>query len=96
MEDVTKVVEEINEAIFHSENSEHEYVWYLEHVKTPIGDYIEFYGQRLWDSDNDYREYVYDEVNDVETEEREDLKSYLIHQMSLVSKVRQSPIWLKV
>lgn len=78
MENVAKIVSELNESIFEvSENLL--YTLYLEYISTPIGDYIKYAGQYIWDSENEYREWVdYDEGI------REDLKSYLWQQMSLI------------
>ena len=53
-----KVVELLNDKLFYNEHSEHSYFTYLEYVETPIGDYVKYMGQYLWDSENDLREWI--------------------------------------
>lgn len=86
MENVDKVVKEINDALFYSSKSEHDYMQYLEYFQTPIGDCIKYMGCYLWDSENDYRDYILDSEGE-ETEDKECLKGYLIKQMKQVSTV---------
>lgn len=78
-DEVTKVVEEINEAIFEADITPEDYVRYLELVKSPIGDYVKYMGCYLWDSENDYREWINDD-------EQQSLKVYLLDQMALLER----------
>lgn len=78
-DEVVKVVEEMNEAIFAAEIVPEDYVRYLELIRTPIGDYIKYMGCYIWDSENDYREWINDD-------EQEPLKAYLLSQMSLIKR----------
>lgn len=81
-DEITKVVEKINESIFMAQHHEHVYTVYLEQVNIPIGTYVKFMGAYIYDSENDYRYYI--KVDGEETEEIEDLKTYLLEQMQLV------------
>lgn len=85
MENVVEIVKEMNEALFHSECAEHDYMHYLELVQTPIGDYVKYMGCYIWDSENDYRDYILDENGDP-IDEQEPLKEYIFNQMSLIKR----------
>ena len=64
-EKAEKAVQEINDKLFMDCTEklvESDYFWYLEYVETPVGDYIKYMGQYIWDSENDYREWI-DEDN---------------------------------
>lgn len=78
-DEVTKVVEEMNEAIFAADIAPEDYIRYLEYIKSPIGEYIKYMGCFIWDSENDYREWINDD-------EQEPLKAYLLSQMSLIKR----------
>lgn len=82
-DEITKIVEEINEAIFEADITPEDYVRYLELVNTPIGGCIKYMGCYIWDSENDYREYVKDDEG-FDTEEQENLKVYLFKQIGLI------------
>lgn len=82
--DIKKVVDEMNEAIFMSDHHDHKFTDYFQYYETPIGDCVKFMGFFIWDSENDYREYLVDPETLEETEEHEDLKTYLWKQMSLI------------
>lgn len=86
-EDVSKIVKELNEAIFHSSVSEHNYITYLEHIQTPIGDYVKYAGHYLWDSENDYRCYKVDPTTGEELDELEDLKERLLSEIIVIEHV---------
>ena len=76
------VVNLLNDTLFDSKSAEHDYFWFLEYVETPIGDYIKYYGQVIWDSENDYREW-----SEESEDEREDLKTYLVKEVGKVAKI---------
>lgn len=78
-DEAAKVVEEMNEAIFAADITPEDYIRYLEYIKTPIGDYIKYMGCYIWDSENDYREWINDD-------EQEPLKAYLLDQMCLITR----------
>jgi hypothetical protein len=80
MSEVKKVVNEINGKLIMDAVSESGYFSYLELVSTPIGDYIKYMGQCVWDSENDYREWI-DEDN------QEPLEGYLVKQIIEINKV---------
>lgn len=80
MSDTKTVVKLLNDALFESNSAEHDYFWFLEYVETPIGDYIKYYGQVIWDSENDYREWIAED-------KQEDLKTYLVKEVGKVSKI---------
>ena len=82
-----ETVARINEKMFYSELSEHCYFKYLEYVETPSGDYVNYMGNYLWDSENDPREWVNDD-------EQESLESYLIKEVRKVNKVVQESLRL--
>lgn len=80
MENIAEVVKEINEHIFEI-SEDVDYVLWLEHVILPVGEYVKYAGQYIFDSENDYREYVdYDEGI------RQDLKEYLLEQIQHVNE----------
>lgn len=80
MENIAEVVKEINEHIFEiSEDAE--YVLWLEHVILPVGEYVKYAGQYIFDSENDYREYV-----DYKEGIRQDLKEFLLEQIQHVNE----------
>lgn len=78
MSDVQKVVNEINEKLFNDPVSETDYFRYLEYTTTPIGDFVKYMGHFIWDSENDYREWIDDE--------QEPLEGYLVKQMIEINK----------
>lgn len=86
-EDVSKIVKEMNEAIFYSNVSEHNYCRYLELVQTPIGDYVKYAGHFIWDSENDYRCYKVDPSTGEELDELEDLKEHLLSEIKVIEYV---------
>lgn len=78
--EIAKVVQELNEHIFEiSENFE--YTLWFEHISLPVGDYVKYAGQYIFDSENDYRPYTEDEDGE---EVQQDLKEYLLEQVSLI------------
>jgi hypothetical protein len=79
------VVAKLNDKLFYSELSEHCYFSYLEYVETPIGDYIKYMGNYLWDSENDPRDWINDD-------EQEPLDIYLIKETKRIHKIIQSSI----
>jgi hypothetical protein len=81
-EDLQKIIKEINEAIFTSPFHEHSYTRYLEYVQTPIGDYVKYMGNYIYDSENDYRDYAEDE--DGNYEYIVGLKEYLLGEMCAI------------
>lgn len=85
MNDVKQIVKELNDKLFMSTLHEHDYFWYLEYTETPTGDFIKYYGQIIWDSENDYRERVEDT-----DDQQEDMKGYLIKEIGKISKVLQN------
>lgn len=82
--EVKQIVKELNDKLFMSELHDQDYFWYLEYTETPIGDFIKYYGQVIWDSENDYRT----EAENTE-DGREDMKTYLIKEIGKVSEVLQ-------
>lgn len=78
MSEVKKVVNELNEHIFEI-SEDVDYVLWLEYCETPIGDYVKYAGQYIFDSENDYRPYI-DEDEGI----RQGLKEYLLEQMFLI------------
>lgn len=78
-ENIAEVVKEINEHIFEI-SEDVDYVLWLEHVVLPVGEYVKYAGQYIFDSENDYREYIdYDEGI------RQDLKEYLLEQIQHIN-----------
>ncbi len=80
MSEVQEVVYDINNKLLMEAESEADYFGYLEFVSTPVGDYIKYMGQCIWDSENDYREWI-DDYN------RGPLEAYLIQEMDKVFEV---------
>lgn len=80
MENIAEVVKEINEHIFEI-SEDVDYVLWLEHVILPVGEYVKYAGQYIFDSENDYREYV-----DYDESIRQDLKEYLLEQIQHVNE----------
>lgn len=72
-----EVVRKINNTLFGSDYFEHDYFRYLEFVESPIGDAIKYNGYYLWDSENDYREWVDDD-------NQEDLEMFLIKELKKI------------
>lgn len=84
-DEVRRIVNEMNDTIFMSSDEVQDYISYLELTEPPIGDYIKFSGHYIWDSENDFRDYIVDgETGEDTTEEKEDLKQYLWEQISLI------------
>ncbi|MNY45170.1 hypothetical protein D3C86_1802540 [compost metagenome] len=83
MNEVQDVVNKINNAIFYSKYSEHEYISYLECVETPVETFIKFMNQCIWSSDNDAREYS--EIS----EDYEPLENYLVSEISKMLEVNK-------
>ena len=83
-EDIKKVVDAMNDTIFMSDHSDHEFTDYFQYSETPIGNYVKFMGFFVWDSENDYREWLIDPETLEETGEREGLSTYLWNQMSMI------------
>lgn len=84
MDNVKQIVRELNDKLFMSDSHEHDYFCYLEYTETPIGDFIKYFGQVIWDSENDYRDY------DKNTDDgREDMRSYLIKETGKVANITQ-------
>ena len=79
MSEEQKIVNDINEKLFMEADSEADYFRYLEYTTTPIGAYIQYMGHFIWDSENDYREWIDDE--------QEPLEGYIIKQMIEINKV---------
>lgn len=79
MSDVQKIVNDINEKLFNEPISDMDYFRFLELTCTPSGDFVKYMGHFIWDSENDYREWIDDE--------QEPLKGYLIRQMIEINKV---------
>lgn len=81
MENVRETVRDINDILFEkSKLYEHDYFVYLEFIETPIGDYVKYMGNYLWDSENDSREWIAED-------EQEPLEDYLIREMKKVQLV---------
>ena len=83
--EVRQVVVELNEVLFGSEYYEHDYFQYLELVETPIGDYVKYMGCYLWDSENDYREWINDN-------EQISIRDHLIQEMGKLQEVVQNTL----
>ena len=79
MSDVQKIVNDINEKLFNEPISDMDYFRFLELTCTPSGDFVKYMGHFIWDSENDYREWIDDE--------QEPLEGYLIRQMIEINKV---------
>lgn len=79
MTEAKQAVKELNDTLFNSEHYEHAYFCYLEYTETPIGEFIKYYGQVIWDSENDYREAV--------GEELEDLKTFLVKEVGKIKQI---------
>lgn len=78
-EDIAEVVKEINEHIFEI-SEDVDYALWLEHIVLPVGEYVKYAGQYIFDSENDYREYIdYDEGI------RQDLKEYLLEEIQKIN-----------
>lgn len=84
MNDVKQIVKELNDKLFLSTLQEQDYFWYLEYTETPIGDCVKYYGQIIWDSENDYRDWVEDT-----DDQREDMKGYLVKEIGKISNILQ-------
>ncbi len=70
----------LNYKLFESDYYEDHYFGYLKYVESPIGDYIEYMGCCIWDSENDPRDWIDDE-------NQEPLDTYLIKQIKLISDI---------
>jgi hypothetical protein len=82
MKSVQETVKEINNKLFDQcslDEVQQDYFNYLEYTETPIGDYIKWLGQYLWDSENDYREWISED-------EQESLEDFLIKEMVKVKE----------
>lgn len=77
---VQHVVNELNDKLFNSTYNEHDYFVYLECVESPVGTYVKFADHYLWDSENDYREWI-------DEEEQEPLSEYLVKEVEKVLEV---------
>ena len=84
MSDIKKDVDAMNDAIFMSDHSDHEYTAYFQYSETPIGSYVKYMGFFVWDSENDYRAWLVDPETLDETLKREDFTQYLWNQMSAI------------
>jgi len=73
MSEASEAVKQINDTLFNSKYHYYDYFSYLECIETPIGEYVKYCGHFIWDSENDYRDSVDGEL--------EDLKDYLIHEI---------------
>lgn len=82
MKNIKKAVDQLNNKLFEME-CEHDYFTYLEYVETPIGCYINFQGQSLWDSENDPRQWVNDD-------EQEPLEDFLISEIEKFVAINKS------
>lgn len=80
MSDVQKVVNEINDKLFMNAASDSDYFRYLEYTSTPIGDFVKYMGHFIWDSENDYREWI-------DKDNQEPLEGHLVKQMIEINKV---------
>ena len=80
MSEEQKIVNKINEKLFMEADSEADYFRYLEYTITPIGAYIQYMGNCIWDSENEYREWIDEDT-------QEPLEGYLIKQMIEINKV---------
>lgn len=81
MNKAQKVVKYINNKLFDEcsiKDVDSHYFNYLEYTETPVGDYIKWMGQCLWDSENETREWVDDE--------QEDLELFLVREMLKVEE----------
>jgi len=81
MNEAQKVVKHINNKLFDEcsiKEVDSHYFSYLEYTETPIGDYVKWMGQYLWDSENDNREWINDE--------QEDLELFLVREMVKVEE----------
>lgn len=78
--DTQDIIKILNYKLFESDYYEHDYFSYLKYVESPIGDYIEYMGHCIWDSENDYRDRIDDET-------QEPLDTYLIKQIKLISDI---------
>lgn len=84
-ENTREIVKDLNDKLFGSDAYEHDYFQYLELVETPIGDYVKYMGCYLWDSENDYRDWIGEE-------EQEPLKEFLIKEMNKVQRIVASSV----
>lgn len=73
---ITKVVEELNDSVF-CISEEFPYTLWFEHVSLPVGDYIKYAGQYIYDSENDDRPWINDD-------EQQDLKEFILDQMTRI------------
>lgn len=81
MSGIRKIVDGLNHKLFtESKLNEQDYFQFLEFVETPTGDYIKYMGNYLWDSENDYREWISDD-------EQESVESYLYREMLKISTI---------
>lgn len=81
MNEAQQIVKNINNKLFDEckiQDVESDYFNYLEYVETPIGDYVKWMGQCLWDSENETREWINDE--------QEDLELFLVREMVKVEE----------
>jgi len=74
---VDMVVSSINEELFELTNEDEIELWYESNGNRVI---VKFYGIRLWDSDNDDREYLGEEID-----EYEDLGNYIRKEFNRIS-----------
>lgn len=81
MATIREVVQHLNDKLF-SECTlfESDYFQYLEYIETPIGDYIKYMGNYLWDSENDCRQY--DSMGNLQS-----LKNFLVQEIKKVQSV---------
>lgn len=76
MNEAQQIVKNINNRMFDectTNEVDSTYFSYLEYIETPIGDYVKWMGQCLWDSENETREWINDE--------QEDLELFLVREM---------------
>lgn len=88
MNNEREIVNQLNDLLFtESPEKVHDsgYFNYLELIETPIGNYIKFGGHYIWDSENDYREYIAED-------EQEPLKGFLIKELLKVKDVIASQV----
>lgn len=81
MSEAQQIVKNINNKLFDDcsiEEVDSPYFNYLKYTETPIGDFIEWMGQCLWDSENETREWINDE--------QENLELFLVREMVKVEE----------
>ena len=75
-----ETIKELNEKLFMCDFYENDYFSYLKFIESPIGDYIEYMGLCIWDSENDPRDWIDEDT-------QESIESFLVKEIQKISKI---------